>query len=91
MATTPPPVPNPPPPTTRMCPGCDQEIGVNEKECPKCKLNLEEADAEDGVVERALARLKKKNAKKKAAPGAPPAPPEPKKKSVFASLNRKKG
>lgn len=64
-------------PTTRVCYGCDETIGASEKACPKCKLDLAAADEEDNVVERALARLKKK---RKAAPPTSPTPPVPSKK-----------
>lgn len=72
-----------PPTETRICYDCDAVIAKNEKECPKCKSKVEEADAEDSVVERAISRLKKK---RKAAPPVPK-PDEPaKKKHPFASL-----
>ncbi len=76
-----------PPATTRKCYDCDAEIGANEKICPKCKANLEDTDQEDGVIEKALARLKKKR-KTPPTPPTPDPPPPAKKKSVFSSLNR---
>jgi hypothetical protein len=50
---------------TRFCNSCGQEIGANEKECPKCKENLEAADEEDSLVERSLKRIANKNKRKK--------------------------
>jgi hypothetical protein len=75
-------------PQTKKCPDCDAEVGKSEKTCPKCKLNFEDAEQETGVVEKALARIAKKNKEKK-----PPKPNDPpkdasKRKSVFSSLNR---
>jgi hypothetical protein len=63
-------------PTTRKCWGCDETVGVSEKECPKCKLDFALADEEDNVVERAWARLKKKRDALKG--GKPDPKPDPK-------------
>jgi hypothetical protein len=78
-----------PTPETRTCWDCGSTVGKSEKVCPndKCKADLTVADEEDGVVERAINRLKKK---RKAAPPTPggPTKDEPKKKHVFSSLSK---
>lgn len=78
-------------PETKKCEVCDAEIGKSETACPACKINFEELEGEVTVVTRAQVVADKR--KKAAAPPTPTPEPatEPAKKSVFASLNRKKG
>lgn len=73
---------------TKKCEVCEQEIGANEKVCPKCGTDFETLEEEIKVVERADAVRSKRKAA--AVPPAPPAPePTQKKKSVFRSLSGK--
>jgi hypothetical protein len=88
MSTVPPVPPVPTPPVTKICPDCDTEVAATEKECPKCHIVFADVEQETSVVEKALKRLAKKN--KAAKKGQPPTPTTQTKKSVFASLNRKK-
>lgn len=74
-------------PVTRVCWDCGETIGASEKTCPKCKADPKLSDEEDGVVERAIERLKKKR-KAQPAPPAPPGPADPPKKHVFSSLSK---
>lgn len=66
-----------PAPETQICGDCGQEVGVNEKICPKCKADLEAAKEEDSLVERSLKRMKTKKeaAKKKTSPAPPEVAP----------------
>jgi hypothetical protein len=73
----------------RNCWDCGATVGKSEKTCPndKCNADLEVADQEDGVVDRAIARLKKKRKAELQKP--PEKKDEPgKKKSIFSSLNK---
>lgn len=78
------------PAPTQTCWDCETEVGASEEKCPKCGADLKTAKAEDDVVTKSLARLKKKNAaaKKKAAPGAPPTTTPAKPKSPLLGLGK---
>jgi len=56
------------PSAIQTCWDCGQEIGVNEKKCPKCQADIEAAKEEDSLIERALKRLALKKKKTRAAP-----------------------
>ncbi len=80
---------------TKKCEVCDQEIGSTEVKCPKCGVEFETLEEEVTVVTRAMTIAEKR---KKAKADAEEAerlknalPEPPKKKSILASLNRKKG
>jgi len=77
---------------TKICEGCDQEIGSNETKCPKCGVVFADLDEEVQVVTRAMTIAEKR--RKASLPPEPipePAPEPtltPKKRSVFKSLSK---
>lgn len=49
--------------STKICEYCDQEIGENEKKCPKCNVDFEETEEIVSTVGRALTVIEKRRAK----------------------------
>lgn len=89
--TTPEVTPAPPVPVageTRECPNpdCVAVIGVSEKNCPSCGVDIAELDEQIEVIERARRAVRKKNKKKIAETVVDPEPVTPKKKSILANL-----
>jgi len=82
---------------TKICDGCDQEIGATEEKCPKCGVQFDELEAEVTAVSRCLTVIEKRKARDKAVAdkaaadaAAKEAREHPVKKHFLASLNRKK-
>jgi RNA polymerase subunit RPABC4/transcription elongation factor Spt4 len=70
---------------TKVCEVCEQEIGKDEKTCPKCSTDFETLEDEVKVVTRAQKVLAARKAREEAE-RAPVPEPAPKKRSVFRSL-----
>lgn len=70
-----------PEPKTMNCPECDTEVGVTEKKCPKCGLDLS--------VLPEFRRMLKAAAKMEAKEIPPKQPePEPESRSILDNLRR---
>jgi hypothetical protein len=72
-------------PKTKICDGCEQEIGINEETCPKCGVVFADLDED---LKRAEAILAKRKAREIPAPVVETPPAAPKKKSFFKALGK---
>lgn len=70
---------------TKICDGCDKEIGVSETKCPACGVEFAELDETVTAVERAQAVIEKRRKRAEAA-AAPPTPTVPVKEKGIARL-----